>query len=395
MNRSLWYQWHHWLGLKLAILLCFILATGAIAVVSNELDWLSNAAIRVSPTTSGTAVAWEKIYNNLSHEAKGQRIVSINAPIHQGFAAQAIVKDQHGERSRLYFHPTTGVFQGSGQWFNWQTVIRRLHRHLMMPATLGITLVTLTSLLFLGSLISGLVLHPKWFAGLWRLPRRNNPRIFWGELHRLLGLWSTWLLLIVSLTGVWYLAERWGLDASYPENGSIKIEQQHYRPKQQQFVQMLAAIPKRHHQLTLKKIRFAAKAHQPIIFEGQAATTLVRDRANNLAFDPRSGHWLSTRHGSELSLHLRISEAADPLHFGTWGGYPSKIIYFVFGLLLTTVAISGSYIYALRVTKVSRQEKLLTATRLHSLWQKMGIGKWISSSLILVALVLTLLNLMV
>lgn len=30
--------------------------------------------------------------------------------------------------------------------------------------------------------------------------------------------------------------------------------------------------------------------------------------------------------GEELSLHQRISEAADPLLFGTWGGLSAKIV---------------------------------------------------------------------
>lgn len=33
-----------------------------------------------------------------------------------------------------------------------------------------------------------------------------------------------------------------------------------------------------------------------------------------------SGRVVDVRRGEELSLHLRISEAADPLHFGTLGG---------------------------------------------------------------------------
>ena len=57
-----------------------------------------------------------------------------------------------------------------------------------------------------------------------------------------------------------------------------------------------------------------------------------------------------------MTIHLRISEAADPLHFGVWGEVQgntgklaSKILYFLFGIFLTGLCITGTYMYGLRV----------------------------------------------
>lgn len=213
MNRAQWRRLHSWLGIKLAIFLCFILLTGTVAVVSNEIDWLVNPAIRSSPISSAHDIEWTNIYANVKAQVDARdtefssfKIVSINAPLHSGFASSVTISNVKGERTRLYYNPLSGAYQGKGAWFNWQTALRRLHRHLMLPATLGITLVTLSSFLFLGLMITGLNLYQPWLKavlkGLVKTPRINNIRIFFSDLHRLLGLWSVWLLFIVSITGV-------------------------------------------------------------------------------------------------------------------------------------------------------------------------------------------------
>lgn len=398
MNRAQFRHLHSWLGVKLAIFLCFILLTGTLAVVSSEIDWLVNPSIRSEPVSNAQDIAWTTIYENsksqlMAKEASvnAYKIVSINAPLHAGFAASVTVKNPKGERSRLYFNPASGAYQGSGTWFNWQTALRRLHRHLMLPATLGITLVTLTSFLFLGLLLTGLNLYQPWLKtvlkGLVTIPRTNNVRIFFSDLHKLLALWSVWLLFIVSITGVWYLAERWGARATYPENPSalsVEAKSQATMPTNKQLNNMLKSVLTERPDLALRRILFPTKAGEVVLFEGQSNQLLVRDRANNLAFDPVSGQLLSTRHADTLSLHVRISEAADPLHFGTWSSYASKTIYFVFGTFLTLVSITGTYIYALRVS--ARQKSATASERISTAFSKQGVGATLSLALVIISL---------
>ena len=40
---------HSWVGFQLAIVMSVILATGTVATVSNEIDWLLRAELRVTP----------------------------------------------------------------------------------------------------------------------------------------------------------------------------------------------------------------------------------------------------------------------------------------------------------------------------------------------------------
>ncbi|MET0366194.1 MAG: PepSY-associated TM helix domain-containing protein, partial [Sphingobium sp.] len=88
--------------------------------------------------------------------------------------------------------------------------------------------------------------------------------------------------------------------------------------------------------------------------------------------------------GRDLDVHQRISEMADPLHFGTFGGIWTKLLWFLFGAALTAMAVTGTMIYALRLTRASRSEDGVRIA-----WRGMGAWAYIGVALILLALALT------
>ena len=51
-----------------------------------------------------------------------------------------------------------------------------------------------------------------------------------------------------------------------------------------------------------------------------------------------------------------ILHIADPLHYGTIGGIWTKIIWFVFGLLLSGMSLSGFIMWYLRVNKLKKPQ---------------------------------------
>ena len=390
MNKQQWYRWHSYAGFPLAVLLSFIMFTGTLAVLSHELDWLTNPAIR--STATDKPLDWSAYYRAVLAQAEGDKVYQLSAPLHPDFAAQAILLDESGQRYRLFFNPETLEYQGSGVWLNWQTVLRRLHRHLMLPLNIGLTIVSATGFLLCISLITGLALHKHWWRGLWRLPRNNNARVFWGDMHRFTGLWSSWLLLIIALTSVWYFVEKHGLAADYPANGtvsSLPVQQHTSRVEPDIFAQVIRQSSSLRPGLRISSIFLPVKSGQPVRVDGQSDTVLVRDRANNLIFDPITGECLSQRFGSELSVHARISEAADPLHFGSWGAYWSKTVYFVFGFILTSLCTTGTIVYAHRICKWRRNAVPPFSNVVMAGIKQMKVGAIVSIMLILTALVMT------
>lgn len=178
----------------------------------------------------------------------------------------------------------------------------------MMPTQIGITLVCIMGLFLIGSIISGTFMYPKWCRGFFRKPRTNNKRVFWNDIHRLLGLWSLWLLIVICVTSVWYLIEIWGLVRLTCNTGkptSALAQQQVVQPSSAVIDQAIKTTFTKHPNMIIKNIRFPSKEGQAIIIEGQSNTVLVRDRATNAVFDPVTADLLSTRFAQNLSVHVR------------------------------------------------------------------------------------------
>ena len=391
LDRAKWYRWHSWVGLKLSILMSFILVTGTLAVFSHEIDWLTNSAKRVDSSTVD-GVNWSAIYQT-AQQRYGDRVYqNISAPRDPWFSAELVYAIESDERKRAFFHPTTGEFLGEGRWFNWQRFFRMSHRHLMMPTIIGVSIVGMLAVMLFISFISSFYIYPKWWKGFWRKPRTHHRKVFWGDMHKLMGVWSQWFILVISVTGIWYLVERWGGAASYPSKGKAKSElalEQPTNPDIEQFNNMLLQVETLYPELTIELIRFPFRAGQGVAFTGSAEAALVRPRANLISFDPISGELLALNKGTELSIHARISEAADPLHFGYFAGMPTKVLYFLFGIILSALAISGVYIFAMRVMPKPKEQNAKPSYFWQGALARMKKGKWLSYVLILICLVLT------
>lgn len=136
--------------------------------------------------------------------------------------------------------------------------------------------------------------------------------------------------------------------------------------------------------LRIRNIQFPFAGDPGLILEGQASALLVRDRANAVFIDPDTRRVLLSAKGEQLNLHQRISEAADPLHFGTWGGFASKLVWFAFGVVLTSLSATGVVIYALR-SKKAEAASGARRSGLRRWWDGMGPFAYVT----LAALLLT------
>ncbi len=382
----LWWLVHQWAGLKLAILLTFVFATGTLAVLSHEIDWLLQPDLRVSPSTVSGEPQWEDIATAAAAHPATAAIRSIDAPVASAFAAQVQIIQPDGSRAFLFAHPETGLIQGVGPWVGAQRILRNMHRHLNLPLNIGVPLVSVLSLLMLASLISSLIVYKRWWRGFFKPVRWRDARTAWGDVHRLSGLWSLWFVALISLTGLWYFAESIGLDA--PPAVEAKADRAAADlDLVSRFPDSLAAARKAFPQLAIQRVVFPAKPGQAFRFEGEATAILVRPRANAVWTNPADGKILATGRGENLSVHQRISEAADPLHFGTFAGYWSKLPWFLFGCLLTMLCVSGVTIFALRLVRrppsSAGQGKPVAIA-----WAGMGRWKWPATALVAIGLVL-------
>lgn len=205
-----WFDLHTWLGLKLSIAMTFILVTGTLAVFSNELDWLTHPSMRVMPQPESARSSWGTLYDAAREAYPDWSLQYMTEPVDPWFTAGMYGVTDSGTRRLIDVDPYAATVTGDRNWLSFQRFFRNTHRHLMLPVQYGVPLVSALSLILLGSMATGLVVYKKFWRGFFRKPRMRNARIFNGDLHRLLGLWTLWFFPVIALTGLFYLAESLG-----------------------------------------------------------------------------------------------------------------------------------------------------------------------------------------
>jgi len=388
-SRSLWWTVHHWLGLKLSLFMTFVLLTGTLAVFAHELDWLLDPDMRVAPRAAPHA-SWGAWTAAVQAAEPDGRIAFIAYPVDPWFAVQATVERPSGRSIYVYVNPWTAEVQGTGPWFNVHRFLRNTHRHLMLPVKYGVPIVCSLAFVLIVSMATGLVAYKKFWRGFLRLPRwrAGRPgelRRFTGELHRFTALWSLWFVTLIAATGVWYFVEELGGEAPpLPRPAERTAAAQ---PAGPELDRLLASAREAYPSLRVRSLVFPEDGDRGLNVQGQAEAVLVRERANAVWVEPVSGEVLLTARGEDLNLHQRISEMADPLHFGTWGGFATKLVWFLFGAALTGLSVTGVMIYSLRL---KRAEPAAAARGpLRRAWDGMGPLAYVGLALILMSLALT------
>lgn len=390
IQRKFWFRLHSWLGLKLSIMLFFILATGTLAVFAHEIDWLLNPDKRVE--VRETRATWgeqlDAIRKRYSAWTPGYFFGQEDA----WFAAEMYMRTPTGKTRRVYVDPYTAEVTGDAPWFNAHRFLREAHRHLMMPVKIGVPIVSIFGLAMFVTLLTSFWVYKKWWRGFVKWPRRDLSRRFWGDVHRLAGVWSLWFVFLMAVTSTWYLVESLGGNA--PPALRLPPGEPGSQPPViagTELDRMIAQATQSWPGYRITQVLLPVRAGQPVVLMGEAEALLVRPRANAVAFDPVSREEVSRVSGISLSVHQRIAEAADPLHFGNFGGLTTKIIWFVFGALLTTLSATGVYLYGIRTATGAprtRKQAPHQPRRWAIAWRDIGTWRWPSITLLLIFIAL-------
>ncbi len=398
VGNRFWFVLHSWLGLKLSLFMSFVLVTGTLAVFSSEMDWATHASMRVDPQPVAARASWGEMYAAARAAYPDWSIYNLTEPIDPWFAAQAFGQTPEGRTRLIDIDPYTAEVRGDRHWLSFHRFFRNTHRHLMLPTKYGVPIVSALSFVLLASLITGILVYKKFWRGFFQVPRRGNARRLNGDLHRLCGAWSLWFIPVIAVTGLFYLAESLGWRA--PPFGHIPDIPVAEAALDAGAIDAMAAEARR----VLPGLRIARvlpprEPGDPLVFQGYTDSTwLVRPRASYVAFDPVTAEPIASHRSGDAGLHQRISEMADPLHFGYFGGLPTKIAWFLFGAALSALSITGTIIYGKRtVRSLQRRDLNERAARQNAGGGKgwaghaldgMGTWKWTGVAAVITVLVL-------
>ena len=227
----------------------------------------------------------------------------------------------------------------------------RLHLDLFagLPGTLFLGAM---GLLLAASLVSGVVLYGPFMRRLnfGALRRRRSPRIWWLDLHNLLGIVTLAWLLVVGVTGaintlaipiqgywqVTQLAEMIDDHRTTPYAGAGGVDAALAAARGAEPDKDLAFM-------AFPGTLFAGPGHFVAFMRGPSPWTsrLVKP----VLIDAQRGQAVDSR---DLPWYVTALLVSQPLHFGDYGGLPLKVLWAVLDVIAIVVLVSGLYLWLKR-----------------------------------------------
>lgn len=398
------YTIHSFVGLKLSLLFTVVVLSGALAVIAEEIDWLFYSEVRAAPTQErlDAGVLFDKL-----QAAYPEHGLSFFQTMEQQpyFASFAMFNDEQGGFRYAWINPYSGEVQGDTPVLTVGRFIGFLHATLYLPV-IGRSLVNTFGILPLISLIAGLYAYPKFWQQFLRKPRTQNRRVFWADLHKLIGLWSLWFVLIIGVTGSWWfyknpLVQHFGATSLVEPTLQIPLlsdqDMQHKQLSVLGAEGITARVKEAYPQAKILMISPPEHNAEPyeVTFE-DSAWLVPAGRQNKLYISPLNGEIVGQRLVTDHTAMQRLDSAMTPLHYGNWalgnrGDLLVKGVWFIFGLLLTALCISGLIIHLKRTVRAGRisyrrgwRRQLIQLWRIVRPWGRpFGLFKYINVLLIL------------
>jgi uncharacterized iron-regulated membrane protein len=351
-RRRLFYL-HSWLGFNMALFMALVIVTGTFAVISDEIDWLIHSELRSS--REGKTVSWGTMENAVRAYAPYDTLITLSAGEGDYFNYRARMLDLTQKTYYLYVDQYTGKIAGRTSTLTVQRFLRDLHRYLFMPRIIGLPLVTTMAIVLLISLYTGLKTTRNWRTIATRIRFTKSARVAVGDFHKAVGLWGAWFLLLIVMTSFWYFAElsfavnRISFEPSRPSISGERVAEYGVAVKLANSDDLVNAALAVMPGFRPTEIQYSVRGGLAATVLGRMDDLIVRQRANRVFLDPLDASVLYAQRSTEIGWIAYVNELADPLHFGSFGKLTTKIIWFVFGLGLLAMSLSGVYLTWKRV----------------------------------------------
>ena len=358
--RKTTFRLHGWIGLNLGLLLFVVCLSGSVATLSHEIDWLLDRRHRVP--AQDAPYDWAAMHEAVARAFPDGQNLGVYAPgsayaaSGARAAAVAYVELPNGQTRKAFLDPYSGALRGHTSFFNVQRFFRTFHRRLF-DGNRGIVIVTLWAFALLAAAVSGFAFYKGWMKQLFTLRLSGGRRLRWSDLHKTVGVWGLAFALLIALTGVFYFVELMyqgaesydallppplpqvdeaGLDAFGPQPALLPADV-YVRAAE-------AAYPG----LDVRSVRMPHASGEAVYVDGQAGNVLTRDRADKVHLHPFTADVLGIQKTGDLGAVPFLTDAVDPLHFGTFGGLWTKGLWCALGLLLSFSVLSGTYLWTVR-----------------------------------------------
>ena len=384
---------HSVLGLAFAALIYVVSLSGALTLFVEEISLWETTVEKASVATVAEPGVYQAALENLIREkpayASLQSVVLYSpgefSPLMIGRLNMTDVDNEFMQREWLINTATAEL----GDPFDTPLadLIEELHVALHLPSPWGRYLVGVLGVCMFCLILSGILAHPTILRDAFKLRFERNKRIAWMDVHNRLSVWGLPYHLALTFTGAFLgivglvigalamVAYDGDQDAALAAiSGPQPIEGEPMR-EVVAIDSMLSEVRGTNPDLPLELIVI----REPQNAGGITQVTLLEHShlASRVAFIYRnSGELLEQLGGEVTSAATTTLGVIQSLHYGTFGGYLIKTMYFLLALGLTWVTSTGMHVWFNR-----RQLEGRPVYRWRALWLGMTAGLSVGLSL--------------
>ncbi|NGM83894.1 PepSY domain-containing protein [Paenibacillus sp. 7124] len=351
---------HLTLSLLAGLFIVVLSLTGTVLVFKNELTQAMYPEL--FKVTQGERISYQDAQKSILSqypEAQFLRIYTPDEPVTNGSFLFWINND--GERVYVYMDPATGNILGTLDESAFPNKLSVFHRNLLLEKYHGFEIVGIVGFMFTFILISGLYL---WWPGIksmaqgFKRRKATNPYIKKNDLHRLIGVYSIPVLLIIAFTGAVYpFSEKilgWFGTGWTPPAQKLAVQ---VKPEGRLPVDELVRLA--------EQTTPSSKATL-IILPAKPEKNI--DIRLTRSYDPGAGHtgnvkvWMDPYNGQVLEKwdpkinNVFYQTWVFPLHTGAYGGIITKVLYSIVGLMPSILMFTGIYIWQYKKRRRKKQQ---------------------------------------
>lgn len=352
---------HLWFSLPLGIVISITCFTGAMLIFEKEITQAVQSEYYYTDVVGEPLPIDQLLANVEPLLEEGRRItgvtisndpersykVNINTPKHAAIYVDQYTGEVLGEPGRLGFFKT----------------MFRLHRWLMDSKPedgaiyWGKVIVGISTLIMVIIILTGIVLW--WPKGIKALKNRTKIEVrkgwkrFWYDLHVVGGVYATLLLLAMALTGLtwsfkWYsngFYSLFGVETKSSNNPTNTPKQRGNKHTTERYIHWQSAVD------SIKDTN--SEFAELTVSDGDVSVKQSgwgNQRASDkYSFDNNSGKITDTILYEDSDYNRKVRGWVYTIHVGNWGGYLSRIMWFLAAMLGASLPLTGYYLWIRRM----------------------------------------------
>lgn len=368
---------HLWFGLSIGIIVFIVSLTGTLYVFKDEIQnvlrkdaiYIKKGTVRENPLS--IEILKEKVTLAVNEKYP---ISSVEIPLDKNKSYEFLYYEKDKKawnyfdevkiNKLVYVNQYTGEILGIyNEKYDLFPILKSIHWSLLLKSDWGKYVVGIPVVIFIFMLITGIILWwPKnkkarkgrfWFN--WKKVKTWKRKNY--DVHNVLGFYASFIALVLSLSGI-YFAYPWIKNSfNFVLSGSIDL------PKEKEIKSPDSLSTKNNSvfdltaQQTTKLYSTSSSFRIPLNGKNKKGKELKNipvtiyqkegrfSERNQLVFDKYSGKLLANKPHQQLNNAEKYANANYDLHTGSYFGLLSKVIWFIAGLICTSLPVTGFMVW--------------------------------------------------